>query len=169
MMSKAAVSNRIEVHDRHALATARAILDACADARDMGGASSKRLEGPAGGMGRKIVDIPVDPHELIVDIDTFRKAAPLVRPKLIALGLSMTLFPQPVSEMKAVIQDWGGRLFFDAAHQLGLIGGRQFQDPLKEGADIMTGSAGQTFFGPPTRGIVRDGPASTEALATCCF
>ena len=45
--------------------------------------------------------------------------------------------------MKQVIGEWGGRLFFDAAHQLGLIGGRQFQDPLKEGADVMTGSAGR--------------------------
>jgi glycine hydroxymethyltransferase len=284
MMSKAAVSNRIEVHDRHALATARAILDACADARDMGeavksavarnaqwrgdecinllapeaptspavrallaaeigtraaeghigpinrwfagtrhidevealcvellkqyfhcnyadhrmcasmignavvytalsspgdvimsaaqpvgGHSSNRLDGPAGAMGRKIVDIPVDPHELIVDIDTFSKAAPLVRPRLVALGLSMTLFPQPVSEMKAVIQDWGGRLFFDAAHQLGLIGGRQFQDPLKEGADIMTGSAGKTFSGPQSGIIVWDDPEITEPVTSAVF
>src|SRR6266849_5498002 len=284
MMSKAAVSNRIEVHDRNALATARAILDACADARDMGeavksavarnarwrgdecinllapeaptspavrallaaeigtraaeghigpinrwfagtrhidevealcvellkqyfrcnyadhrmcasmignavvytalsspgdvimsaaqpvgGHSSNRLDGPAGAMGRKIVDIPVDPHELIVDIDTFSKAAPLVRPKLVALGLSMTLFPQPVSEMKAVIQDWGGRLFFDAAHQLGLIGGRQFQDPLKEGADIMTGSAGKTFSGPQSGIIVWDDPEITEPVTSAVF
>ena len=49
----------------------------------------------------------------------------------------MTLFPQPVAEMKPVIAEWGGRLFFDAAHQLGLIGGGQFQRPLEEGADII--------------------------------
>jgi glycine hydroxymethyltransferase len=284
MMSKEAASNRIEVHDRDALATARAILDACADARAMGeavksavarnaqwrgddcinllapeaptspavrallaaeigtraaeghigpvnrwfagtrhidevealcvellkqyfrcnyadhrlcasmignavvytalsspgdvimsaaqpvgGHSSNRLDGPAGAMGRKIVDIPIDPHELVVDIDTFRKAAPLVRPKLVALGLSMTLFPQPVAAMKAVIADWGGRLFFDAAHQLGLIGGRQFQDPLTEGADIMTGSAGKTFAGPQSGIIVWDDPAITEPVTTAVF
>ncbi len=120
-------------------------------------------------MGRKIVDIAVDPHELVVDIDTFRKAAPLVRPKLVALGLSMTLFPQPLSEMKAVIQDWGGRLFFDAAHQLGLIGGRQFQDPLKEGADIMTGSAGKAFSGPQSGIIVWDDPEITEPVTSAVF
>ena len=44
-------------------------------------------------MGRKVVDIPFDPHELTVDIDLFRRAAPLVQPKLVALGLSMTRFP----------------------------------------------------------------------------
>ena len=102
-------------------------------AQPVGGHSSNRIDGPAGAMGRKIVDIPFDPHELVVDIDLFRRAAPLVQPKLVALGLSMTLFPQPVAAMKQVIADWGGRLFFDAAHQLGLIGGSQFQDPLEGG------------------------------------
>jgi len=120
-------------------------------------------------MGRKIVDIPFDPHELVVDIDLFRRTAPLVRPKLVALGLSMTLFPQPVAAMKAAIADWGGRLFFDAAHQLGLIGGGQFQDPLKEGADIMTGSAGKTFSGPQSGIIVWDDPALTEPVTTAVF
>jgi glycine hydroxymethyltransferase len=118
---------------------------------------------------RQVVDIPFDPHELTVDIDAFRQAAPLVRPKLVALGLSMTLFPQPVRAMKEVIADWGGRLFFDAAHQLGLIGGGEFQDPLKEGADIITGSAGKTFSGPQSGIILWDDPEITEAVTTAVF
>src|SRR6266581_8115930 len=72
-------------------------------AQPLGGHSSNRIDGPAGAMGRKIVDIPFDPHELVVDIDLFRRTAPLVRPKLVALGLSVTLFPQPVAAMKAAI------------------------------------------------------------------
>jgi glycine hydroxymethyltransferase len=138
-------------------------------AQPVGGHSSNRLDGPAGAMGRKIVDIPMDPHELVVDIDVFRKVAPAVRPPLVALGLSMTLFPQPVAEMKAAIGEWGGRLFFDAAHQLGLIGGRRFQDPLKEGADIVTGSAGKTFAGPQSGIIVWDDPTITEKVTTAVF
>jgi glycine hydroxymethyltransferase len=138
-------------------------------AQPIGGHSSNRLDGPAGAMGRVIVDIPFDPHELVVDIDLFGKLAPLVRPKLVALGLSMTLFPQPVAAMKAVIGEWDGRLFFDAAHQLGLIGGRQFQDPLREGADIMTGSAGKTFAGPQSGIIVWDDPEITERVTTAVF
>ncbi|HUN49313.1 MAG TPA: aminotransferase class I/II-fold pyridoxal phosphate-dependent enzyme, partial [Stellaceae bacterium] len=138
-------------------------------AQPVGGHSSNRVDGPAGAMGRKVVDIPFDPTELTVDIDGFRRAAPLVRPKLVALGLSMTLFPQPVAEMKQVIGPWGGRLFFDAAHQLGLIGGRQFQDPLAEGADVMTGSAGKTFAGPQSGIMVWDDPEITRALTTAVF
>jgi glycine hydroxymethyltransferase len=138
-------------------------------AQPVGGHSSNREDGPAGAMGRKVVDIPVDPHELTVDIDLFRRTAPLVRPPLVALGLSMTLFPQPVAEMKEAIAPWGGRLFFDAAHQLGLIGGGQFQDPLKEGADIITGSAGKTFAGPQSGVILWDDPDITEAVTTAVF
>ena len=138
-------------------------------AQPVGGHSSNRVDGPAGAMGRKVVDIPFDPSELTVDIDGFRRVAPLVRPRLVALGLSMTLFPQPVAEMKQVIGEWGGRLFFDAAHQLGLIGGGQFQDPLAEGADVMTGSAGKTFAGPQSGILVWDDPEITQALTAAVF
>ena len=51
----------------------------------------------------KIVDIPFDPVELVVDLDLFQKKAPLVRPKLVALGASMTLFPFPLREMRSRI------------------------------------------------------------------
>lgn len=138
-------------------------------AQPVGGHSSNRLDGPAGAMGRKVVDIPIDPRELVVDMEAFRRAAPLVRPKLVALGLSMTLFPQPVAEMKQVIAEWGGRLFFDAAHQLGLIGGGQYQRPLEEGADIITGSAGKTFSGPQSGIMLWDDPEIAERVTSAVF
>ena len=34
---------------------------------------------------------------------------------------------------------------YDAAHVMGLVAGGQFQDPLREGADVMTGSSHKTF------------------------
>lgn len=138
-------------------------------AQPFGGHSSNRQIGPAGARGLKIVDIPFDPQDLTVDLDLFRKAAPLARPRLVTLGLSMTLFPLPVREIKEVIAEWGGKLFFDGAHQLGLIGGGQFQDPLREGADIMTGSAGKTFSGPQSGVIVWDDPAITEPITSAVF
>ncbi|MBI1774605.1 MAG: serine hydroxymethyltransferase [Proteobacteria bacterium] len=135
----------------------------------VGGHSSNRMDGPAGAMGRRVVDLPIDPHELVVDMEAFRLAALREKPVLVALGLSMTLFPQPVAGMKEILAPWGGRLFFDAAHQLGLIGGRQFQDPLGEGADIMTGSAGKTFAGPQSGILLWDDPALTEAVTHAVF
>jgi glycine hydroxymethyltransferase len=75
-------------------------------AQPFGGHSSNRIDGPAGVRGLKIVDVPMDPDELVVDMDLFRKMAPLVRPKLIALGASMTLFPFPLKEMSETLAEW---------------------------------------------------------------
>ena len=138
-------------------------------AQPWGGHSSNRFDGPAGQRGLKIVDIPFDPDELTVDIGLFRKMAPLVKPKLVTLGLSMTLFPLPVREIKEVVQDWGGKVFFDGAHQAGLIAGGQFQDPLGEGADVLTGSAGKTFSGPQSGMIMWNDPALTAPITHAIF
>ncbi len=134
-----------------------------------GGHSSNRSDGPAGVRGLKIVDIPFDPVELEVDLDLFRKVAPLARPKLVALGASMTLFPFPLRAMQEIIAEWGGRLFFDGAHQLGLVAGDLFQDPLREGAAVLTGSAGKTFSGPQSGIIVWDDPTLTEPITHAIF
>ncbi len=138
-------------------------------AQPFGGHSSNRIDGPAGVRGLKIVDVPMDPVELTVDMDTFRKMAPLVRPKVVALGASMTLFPFPLKEMSDMAAEWGGKVFFDGAHQLGLVAGGQFQDPLREGAAVMTGSAGKTFSGPQSGIIVWNDPDLTVPITHAIF
>ena len=138
-------------------------------AQPVGGHSSNRPDGPAGVRGLKIVDVPFDPAELSVDIEQFRKLAPMVRPKLVALGASMTLFPFPLREMQEVVSQWGGQIYFDGAHQIGLIAAGLFQDPLREGASVMTGSAGKTFSGPQSGIIVWDDPNLTEPLTHAIF
>lgn len=134
-----------------------------------GGHSSNRSDGPAGIRGLQIHDVPMDPAELDVDLDAFALVARQVRPRLVALGASMTLFPFPVREMQAIVAAWGGRIFFDGAHQLGLIGGGQFQDPLREGAAVLTGSAGKTFSGPQSGVILWNDPALTAPLTDAIF
>ena len=81
----------------------------------------------------------------------------------------MTLFPLPVKEMSAIIAEWGGKLYFDGAHQAGLIAGGQFQDPLTEGAVVLTGSAGKTFSGPQSGMILWNDPELTEPLTEAIF
>ena len=135
----------------------------------VGGHSSNRPDGPAGVRGLRVEDVPMDPRELTVDLDAFADAARRLRPTLVALGASMTLFPLPVPEIAEIIRPWGGRVFFDGAHQLGLIAGGQFQDPLAEGAAVMTGSAGKTFSGPQSGVIVWNDPSLTEPLTTAIF
>jgi glycine hydroxymethyltransferase len=135
----------------------------------VGGHSSNRLDGPAGVRGLKVVDVPIDSNDLVVDLDLFTKAARLVRPRIVALGASMTLFPFPLRQMREVLDEWGGTLYFDGAHHLGLVAGGQFQDPLREGAAVLTGSAGKTFSGPQSGIVVWDDPELTESLTTAVF
>ncbi|MCB0223768.1 MAG: serine hydroxymethyltransferase, partial [Anaerolineae bacterium] len=51
----------------------------------------------------------------------------------------------------------------------GLIAGGQFQDPLSEGAVILTGSAGKTFSGPQSGMIMWNDPQLTEPLTEAIF
>ena len=81
----------------------------------------------------------------------------------------MTLFPFPLQAISEIVNEWGGRVFFDGAHQLGLIAGGQFQDPLREGAAVMTGSAGKTFSGPQSGVIVWDDQNLTVPITDAIF
>jgi glycine hydroxymethyltransferase len=138
-------------------------------AQPFGGHSSNRIDGPAGMRGLNILDVPFDPIELEVDLDGYAKIARKVKPRLVVMGMSMTLFPLPVREMSQVIAEWGGKFIYDGAHQAGLIAGGQFQDPLEEGAAVLTGSAGKTFSGPQSGMILWNDPELTRPLADTIF
>jgi glycine/serine hydroxymethyltransferase len=77
------------------------------------------------------------------------------RPALIVFGKSMFLHPEPIGELRAFLQtvpDYRPLVMYDGAHVLGILG-PLFQNPLAEGAEIVTGSTHKTFFG-PQRGII---------------
>jgi glycine hydroxymethyltransferase len=87
-------------------------------------------------------------EELNIDPD---KSAPVIRaakPGIVTFGGSLFLFPHPVKELKAVADEVGAYVAYDASHVLGLIAGGVFQDPLSEGADFITSSTHKTFPGP---------------------
>src|SRR5512143_3403049 len=134
-----------------------------------GGHSSNRYDGPAGTRGVKIFDVPFNIEELEVDLDGFTRAAREYKPKLVVMGMSMTLFPLPVRQMSDIIAEWGGKFIFDGAHQAGLIAGGQFQDPLREGAVVLTGSAGKTFSGPQSGMMLWNDPELTKPLTDAIF
>ncbi|MBP7146891.1 MAG: hypothetical protein KBD01_05045 [Acidobacteria bacterium] len=75
------------------------------------------------------------------------------RPELIVFGKSMFLYPEPVKFVAEIARELDPRpvIMYDMAHVLGLYGA--FQEPLAEGADIVTGSTHKTFFG-PQRGVI---------------
>ena len=71
-----------------------------------------------------------------------------IKPKVALFGQSVFLFPTPLEELSDAAKEVGSTVMYDGAHVLGLIAGGCFQDPLHEGADIMTGSSHKTFPGP---------------------
>ncbi len=75
------------------------------------------------------------------------------KPELVVFGKSMFIYPEPVRFVSDLVKDWEPRpvIMYDMAHVLGLYG--VFQEPLAEGADVITGSTHKTFFG-PQRGLV---------------
>ena len=84
-------------------------------------------------------------------------------PELIILGKSMILHPEPVADIRKMLDTKYTRpvIMYDMAHVLGLIG-PHFQNPFAEGADIITGSTHKTFYG-SQRGVI--GAAYEEGAA----
>ncbi len=70
------------------------------------------------------------------------------KPPLVVLGSSIVTYPMPVREVATLVHQYGGLVAYDGAHPLGLIAGNQYQDPLREGADLLLGSTHKTFPGP---------------------
>ncbi|MHA1794263.1 MAG: serine hydroxymethyltransferase [Promethearchaeota archaeon] len=109
---------------------------------------SFREFGVAGARGLHVHDIPFDKEKMNIDVEAFNREIERVKPDLITLGGSVFLFPHPISQIKRTCEEFGTRIHYDGAHVLGLIAGQQFQDPLKEGVDVLTGSTHKTFPGP---------------------
>jgi len=114
----------------------------------IGGHVTHHADGCAGLYGLKTHAAPVDADGYTVDLDGLRDLARQVRPKLITLGASLNLFPHPVREVRAIADEVGAKLMFDAAHQCGIIAGGQWANPLAEGAHLMTMSTYKSLGGP---------------------
>ena len=118
-----------------------------------GGHISAARFGALGFRGLDIRNYPYDPETMTIDPDGAAKIIRESKPKLALFGQSVFLFPAPLKELSDVFRDVGCKVWYDAAHVLGLIAGKKFQDPLREGADVVTGSTHKTLPG-PQHGVV---------------
>jgi len=120
---------------------------------ELGGHVTHHRAGVAGLYGIETHPVPHDAATMNVDLDRLRSEAKRLRPKIITAAGSLCLFPYPVREMRAIADEVGAYLLYDAAHMGGIIAGGRFQAPLAEGAQIMTMSTYKAFGGPPS-GII---------------
>jgi len=113
-----------------------------------GGHSSYRERGYAGARGLRVVDIPCRESDGAIDLAALRREASRERARVIVVGTAWMLEPLPVADLRSVADAAGAKLLYDGAHVLGLVAGGQFQNPLREGAHVLTGSTQKTLGGP---------------------
>jgi len=102
-----------------------------------------------------VVNFPVLPdNPYQIDISKMADLIEKHQPELFILGKSMILHREPVNQIVQMIDGTKPKpiIMYDTAHVFGLIG-PYFQDPLVEGADIITASTHKTFFG-TQRGVI---------------
>ena len=121
-----------------------------------GGHISHARMGAVGMRGLDLTTYPWDVDRMEPDVDAACAMIREVEPTLALVGQSVFLFPTPLQEMADAAHEVGAMVMYDGAHVLGLIAGGQFQDPLREGADIVTGSSHKTFPGPQGGFILSD-------------
>ena len=118
-----------------------------------GGHISHHKSGSVGKYTKNIVDFPLTPDGYHIDCEATYALVKKLHPKVLIFGKSLFLFPEPIKDLVKICNDNETTIIYDAAHVLGLIAGKQFQDPLGEGAAIVTASTHKTFFG-SQRGII---------------
>lgn len=114
----------------------------------VGGHVTHHADGAAGLYGVRTLSAPVDAARYTVDLDALRALARESRPSLITIGGSLNLLPHPVADVRAIADEVGAKVLFDAAHLCGMIAGRQWPNPLAEGAHLMTMSTYKSLGGP---------------------
>jgi len=78
------------------------------------------------------------------------------KPKVVVFGASRFLFPHPLRALAETARQVGAHVGYDGSHVLGLIAGGEFQDPLREGSQVLFGSTHKSFFGPQGGIILAD-------------
>jgi len=137
-------------------------------------AGKKEFSGTAGLVhGLDIEYLVFDKENMNIDVDETKKKLKAVQSagkkvKIVMFGGSLFLFPHPVKDLVEAVMEVGATPCYDAAHVAGLIAGGQFQDPLGEGAHVMSFSTHKTLFG-PQGGVVVSKAQYGESLKKSVF
>ncbi|MFS4580549.1 serine hydroxymethyltransferase [Phaeobacter sp. C3_T13_0] len=135
----------------------------------IGGHVTHHGAGCAGLYGLRCIDAPVLADGYTVDLVALRQLARKEHPTLITIGGSLNLFEHPVAGVRAIADEIGAKVMFDAAHQCGIIAGKAWSDPLVEGAHFMTMSTYKSLGGPAGGLIVTNDADIAKTLDSIAF
>ena len=96
--------------------------------------------------------VPYDAANATLDLAGCARAFEAAPPDVIYLDASMVLFAHPVRELRSLAGP-DAIIVYDASQVLGLLAGGIFQDPLREGADVVSGSTHKSLPG-PQKGLI---------------
>ena len=132
------------------------------------------LGGTAGAVrGHKVRNYVFDEHEFNIDVDASIKEIRKLQDagkevKFLLFGGSVFPFPHPVKEFREIADEYSMHIGYDSAHVSGLIAANMFQDPLREGADVMTASTHKTLPG-PQHGVIFSKEEFGDAIKKAAF
>jgi glycine hydroxymethyltransferase len=135
----------------------------------IGGHVTHHAAGAAGLYGVITHPAPISADTYTVDVEALHEDARRLKPKLITIGGSLNLFPHPIREIRAIADEVGALVLFDAAHLCGMIAGRAWQQPLEEGAHVMAMSTYKSLGGPPSGLIVTNDAAMAQKLDAIAY
>lgn len=135
----------------------------------IGGHVTHQQAGAAGLYGLDIHEAPVDTDGYTVDVAGLAELAARIRPKLITIGASLNLAPHPVAAVRAIADEVGAKVLFDAAHACAMFAGGVWPNPLDEGADLMTMSTYKSLGGPPGGLVLTNHDDVAERLANIAY
>jgi len=104
----------------------------------------------------KMLYFPFSKADMNIKADETRDFILREKPQVVVFGASRFLFPHPVRQLAKAANEVEAHVGYDGSHVLGLIAGREFQDPLREGVSVLLGSTHKSFFGPQGGIILAD-------------
>ncbi len=134
-----------------------------------GGNFANHPDGSAGLRSLAIHDMAPANEEFEIDLDALAKDVDRLKPKLLVFGGSKVLFPYPVTEIRKIADRVGALVMYDAAHLGLLISGGAFQDPIAEGAHVLTGSTHKIMFGPVGGFVATNDDDVAAKVLDCTF
>lgn len=91
--------------------------------------------------------LPFDAQRAELDLAACAAAFAEAPPDMVYLDASMVLYPHRLRELRALAGP-DAIIVYDASQVFGLIAGGAFQNPLSEGADVLSGSTHKSLPGP---------------------
>lgn len=123
---------------------------------DDGGYPGLWKGGLATSLRLRVVGFPFSKERMNIKVNEAVELVLREKPKIVVFGASLFLFPHPMREIVKAAREVDALIGYDGSHVLGLIAGKAFQKPLREGACVLYGSTHKSFFGPQGGLLVAD-------------